>query len=92
MSKQSVEPSPQPSRRNLAFGLLAVAGGLAGAPSPVGANATPKLSQGDSGYQSSPRGGQRCDQCINWRAPGACRVVAGAISASGWCSLFARKL
>ena len=51
----------------------------------------PKLSQSDSGYRNKPKGAQRCDLCVNWRAPDSCKVVAGVINATGLCSLFALK-
>ena len=42
-------------------------------------------------YQATPNGDARCELCANWQAPGACKLVAGPISPSGWCSLFAKK-
>ena len=42
-------------------------------------------------YQATPKGDARCELCANWQAPNACKLVAGPISPSGWCSLFARK-
>jgi hypothetical protein len=55
------------------------------------AAAAAKLPQGEIGYQASPKGNARCDQCVNWQAPNACKLVAGPISPSGWCGLFSRK-
>jgi len=52
---------------------------------------TAKLAKNDIGYQASPKGQQRCDLCVNWQAPGACKLVAGPIVASGWCGLFQPK-
>ncbi|SRR5258708_18900114 len=81
------------SRRQLIFG-AALTAGLAGAAGLIprsAAAAQSKLSQGDSGYQNRPNGGQRCELCANWQAPTSCKVVAGPISASGWCSLFAAR-
>lgn len=79
--------------RRLILG-AALTAGLAGAaaliPGRTGA-AQSKLSQADSGYQSRPNGGQRCELCANWQAPGSCKVVTGPISPSGWCSLFAAR-
>lgn len=83
------------TRRQL-LGGAAVAAGLAGVAS-VGlfqrdaVAATIKLHQGDIGYQPSPKGNARCELCVNWQAPNACKLVAGQISPSGWCSLYARK-
>ncbi len=81
------------SRRQLVFG-GALTAGLAGAAGLIpcsAAAAQSKVSQGDSGYQNHPNGGQRCDLCPNWQAPSSCKVVAGSTSPSGWCSLFAAR-
>jgi hypothetical protein len=82
------------TRRQI-LGGAAVAAGIAGAAS-VGlserAVAAPvKLHPGDIGYQSSPKGSARCELCANWQAPNACKLVAGVISPTGWCSLYVRK-
>ena len=50
-----------------------------------------KMAPGDIGYQSRPNGAQRCELCVNWQPPAACKLVAGSISPSGWCGLFVRK-
>ena len=42
-------------------------------------------------YQSSPKDGRQCDDCMLFQAPDACKVVDGKISASGWCKLWAKK-
>jgi hypothetical protein len=76
-------------RMTLAIGLAGVVGaGLA----PRRALAAPaKLPPNEIGYQASPKGNARCELCVNWQAPNACKVVAGSISPSGWCGLFVRK-
>lgn len=80
---------PDLSRRRLVLG-AALTGGV-GLVSGAVAAAPTKLSQADSGYQNHPNNGQRCELCANWRAPTSCKVVAGVISPTGWCSLYARK-
>ena len=35
--------------------------------------------------------GQRCDGCVNFQPPSACKFVQGDISPSGWCQLFTPK-
>lgn len=72
---------------NMAIGVGAV-GAISVVPRPA---AAAKLSQSDSGYQNRPNGSQRCDLCANWMAPTSCKFVAGNISPSGWCSLFAAR-
>jgi hypothetical protein len=42
-------------------------------------------------YQAKPKGTARCDGCANWQPPASCVFVGGAISASGWCSLYRPK-
>ena len=55
------------------------------------ATAQEKLSQADAKYQDTPKGDQRCDSCMLFRPPNACKVVQGEISLSGWCQLFVKK-
>jgi hypothetical protein len=50
-----------------------------------------KISQADAKYQGTPKGDQRCDGCILFQPPNACKVVQGEISPSGWCQLFVKK-
>ena len=69
----------------LALG-VAAAGAVA-----TGAAAQQKISQADAKYQPQPKGQQRCDNCVNFQAPNACKFVQGDISPSGWCQLYAAK-
>jgi hypothetical protein len=55
------------------------------------AAAQQKISQADAKYQTTPKGGQRCDGCVNFQPPNACKFVDGNISPGGWCQLFAAK-
>ncbi len=50
-----------------------------------------KISQADAKYQTTPKGDQHCDGCVNFQPPNACKFVEGDISPSGWCQLFAAK-
>ena len=52
------------------------------------AAAQAKSSPQVAGYQSEPNGGQRCGICQHFQPPSACKVVAGRISAQGWCRLY----
>jgi hypothetical protein len=76
-------------RRLIASGAAAAVIGSSVATSRATAGAH-KLSPADISYQPTPKAGQRCDLCVNWRPPDGCKVVDGAISPSGWCPLFAR--
>ena len=91
MFKPNAPSEVDKSRRRLMFE-LAVGAGVAGTVILIPRSAlAAKLSQADSGYQNRPNGGLRCETCANWMAPTSCKVVAGSISPSGWCSLYARK-
>ena len=90
----SIASGTQATRRGLLGGLaLAGAAGVVGASlvSRGARSATAKLPPNEIGYQASPKGNARCESCVNWQAPNACKVVAGPISPTGWCGLFVRK-
>ena len=71
-------------RRSLFQG--AAAGILAAATHP--APAQPKISKIAVNYQDRPDGNKRCDKCIQFQPPNACKVVEGTISAQGSCRIF----
>ncbi len=50
-----------------------------------------KVSPQVAQYQDSPKGEQRCSGCAHFVAPNSCKLVAGQISADGWCALFVPK-
>ena len=50
-----------------------------------------KVPQAQAHYQDSPRAGQRCDQCLQFQPPSACKVVEGTVSPSGCCNFFAPR-
>jgi len=71
-------------------GLLAAGLGLAAIPAraPTRADEPAKLTQMEAQYQTTPKGMFSCAVCTFFIKPGACKVVAGAISPQGWCKLF----
>lgn len=73
--------------------LLGAAGLIAGsaAAAPVICRADAKVSQREASYQTSPRGEARCAVCTQFQPPTSCKLVAGAISATGWCAFFAPR-
>lgn len=79
------------SRRRLLSGTALVLSAAATATVASRATAQEKMSQADAKYQGTPKGDQRCDGCMLFQAPSACKVVDGAISPSGWCQLFVKK-
>jgi hypothetical protein len=78
------------SRRVLLTG-TALALGTAAVAAVSQAMAQVKISQAVANYQNTPKGDQRCDRCINFQPPNACKFVQGDISPSGWCQLFTPK-
>jgi hypothetical protein len=79
------------SRRRLLGGTALALSAAATATVASRAAAQEKMSQADAKYQGTPKGDQRCDGCMLFQAPSACKVVEGAISPSGWCQLFVKK-
>lgn len=79
------------SRRGLLSGTALALGAAATATVASQATAQEKLAQADAKYQASPKGDQRCDACVLFQAPNACKVVQGEISPNGWCQLFVKK-
>ena len=47
-----------------------------------------KASQIEALYQDQPKNGLSCAACALFRPPAACAVVAGTVSANGWCRFF----
>ena len=57
----------------------------------VGGNpavAQPKISKVAVNYQDHPDGEKRCDKCVQFLPPDACKVVDGAINPQGSCRIF----
>jgi hypothetical protein len=42
-------------------------------------------------YQTTPKDGKQCNQCLHWQPPAGCAIVAGVIAPTGWCGVFAPK-
>ncbi|MGO8917787.1 MAG: high-potential iron-sulfur protein [Stellaceae bacterium] len=79
------------SRRSLLRN-AAAAGGVAILSTALGANrAAAKATQKAVGYQDTPKGEQRCDNCSQFVPPSSCKVVDGDVSPSGWCKVYVKK-
>jgi hypothetical protein len=78
------------SRRVVLTG-TAVAAGAAASGLAKQAAAQQKIAQADAKYQDQPKDQQRCDNCVNFQPPNACKFVEGNISPSGWCQLYSPK-
>ena len=50
-----------------------------------------KISQSVVKYQTTPKGDQRCDGCVNFQPPNVYKFVQGDINPNGWCQLCAAK-
>ena len=79
-------------------GLLRHAALVAGAGALIGAGlaATPaaaqaKFSQAMAKYQPTPKGAAHCSNCSQFQPDTACKVVAGPVTAYGWCALWVAK-
>jgi hypothetical protein len=79
------------SRRVVLTGTALALGAAATGTAISQSTAQEKISQANVKYQSTPKGDQRCDVCVNFQPPNACKFVQGDISPSGWCNLFAKK-
>ena len=50
--------------------------------------AAPKISKAAVAYQDHPNGDKRCDKCVQFQPPAACKMVEGTISPEGSCRIF----
>ena len=86
MSDEPAAGSARLSRRSLLGGAIGVAG-ILDATSNLAA-AQPKISKVAVNYQDHPDGDKRCDKCVQFQPPDACKVVDGSISPQGSCRIF----
>jgi High potential iron-sulfur protein len=94
MDKAFKSRSAAPSRRSiLRKAVLTTGTAMLGATLIADRTATAqtKVAQSVVGYQDMPHDGQRCDNCLQFQPPDACKVVEGKISPSGWCKIYAKK-
>jgi hypothetical protein len=67
---------------------VASAAVVIGTPTPAQAA---KVSQKIVKYQDTPKGEQRCENCVQFEAPSTCKTVDGTVAAQGWCMVYAKK-
>jgi hypothetical protein len=77
------------SRRSLLCSAVGATGVLAVTLNP--ALAQPKISKVAVNYQDHPDGDKRCDKCVQFQPPDACKMVEGTISPQGSCRIFMLK-
>ena|SRR5579862_677358 len=82
------------SRRKILQGLARAGSGaalLATMAQIPSAAAQAKAAQKVVAYQATPHGTQECDNCRQFVAPNACKVVDGDVSPQGWCKVYVKK-
>jgi hypothetical protein len=88
---RSAELSRRSILRNLAF----TASGAAMLGTTASGNrlaaAQTKATQKAVGYQDTPKGAQRCDNCAQFEPPSSCKTVEGQIAPAGWCKVYVKK-
>lgn len=83
------------SRRDVLGGIVMLPA-LAGALISTTTVAEAKMAPTAANYQTHPKGKQQCSGCRYFHpghtaTTGSCDIVAGSISAKGWCRFFAAK-
>jgi hypothetical protein len=79
------------SRRAMLGGTALALGAAASGAAVTHAGAQQKIKQADAKYQDHPNGTQKCDGCIQFQPPNACKIVDGTINPNGWCQFFGAK-
>ena len=83
------------SRRSILRNLAISAGGAAVLATTVAgsrdAAAQTKATQQAVGYQDTPHGAQRCDNCLQFEPPASCKTVQGTVAPAGWCKVYVKK-
>jgi hypothetical protein len=82
-------------RQVLTIAAGAAGASVTGAAAVIGASTTAqaaaKASQKTVKYQDTPKGEQRCENCMQFEAPSTCKTVDGTVAAQGWCIVYAKK-
>lgn len=79
------------SRRTLLASLVAAAAPLSAGRADDEVPEADKIAQKDALYQTHPKGPQRCQICLQFKPPNACKIVQGQITPQGWCQYFAAR-
>jgi hypothetical protein len=94
MNDTPKNPSAEHSRRSVLRNIALTAGGAAVLGTTMRGNraaAQAKVAQKAVGYQDTPKGAQRCDNCTQFLSPAACKTVEGDIAPAGWCKIYVKK-
>ena len=81
------------SRRDLLRSVTLIAGGAAALATVITAQRAEagQMTKQAAGYQATPHGEQKCENCALFQSPASCKFVAGDVSPTGWCRLYAKK-
>ena len=91
MTDDGQDKTGELSRRNLLkFAAVGTGVALAGALASPGVAAS-QISKKVVSYQDTPKGAAKCAICASFQPPAACKVVDGAVSPNGWCSIYVKK-
>ena len=86
MTADTLGPGARLSRRMLlrgsGCGVIATIGGI------CGAAAQQQVTKQVVAYQDQPNGDKRCERCVQFQPPTACKVVQGPVRPEGFCRLF----
>jgi len=89
MTADDRRPAAPLSRRTLlrgaGYGVIATIGGVAET------SAQQQVSKQVVAYQDQPNGDKRCDRCVQFQPPMACKVVQGQVRPEGFCRLFVAR-
>ena len=89
MAADTCRPAAPLSRRTLlrgaGYGVIATIGGVAET------SAQQQVSKQVVAYQDQPNGDKRCDRCVQFQPPTACKVVQGQVRPEGFCRLFVAR-
>lgn len=91
MADGPVTPSCAFSRRGILKLVAVGSGALVVCAAATPGRAASKVAKNSVGYQGAPQGKFRCDNCVQWQPPAACKLVEGVISPNGWCGIYAPK-
>jgi hypothetical protein len=85
----TIKRFPSLSRRLLLQATMAVVGATGWLAASGNPQAAPKKkTKKQVAYQSTPKGGERCDNCGLFIKPNRCRSVVGKVEAQGWCKIW----
>jgi hypothetical protein len=88
MSNETKSEPTAPSRRLMLRATVVTLGAAAGTAAGKPVTATVKISKAAVGYQDHPQGDKRCEKCLQFEAPNACKLVDGPINPQGFCRIF----